>query len=162
VHTSIFPEKAFRFWKITATLLVIFLFPFYIYSVMRFLLFIPVIVLFLSNVPFTAEMRMEKMMAQMQEKDKCCKKNDPARKGSCHAAESNAPMPQEDGPSKECCQRTETTCHCTCCFHFAAPFHEVNSPQFGIDDHSALQTGFIPAHWKDPHIAAPGQPPDVL
>lgn len=141
---------------------------------MRFLLVIPVFVLFLSNMPFIQEMPMDRMMAIMkeqekQEEEKCCKNAAAAEKSSC-GMEAADPEPEPEPmachpgnmPDDGSCQPTGTTCICICVFQFAAPEQDIRSFQFDTDDLLAGRTGYLQLKWKDPHIASPGQPPDHL
>lgn len=116
---------------------------------MRFLLVIPVFVLFLSNVPFIQEMPMEEMMARMEEES--CPMNKP--EASCHPGE----MPEENS-----CQRTDATCICICFFQYAAPANDIKTFQFEPANEPSGRTGYLQVKWNDPHIASPGQPPDFV
>lgn len=137
---------------------------------MRFFLLIPVCILFLSNVPFTQEVPMEKMMAMMkkQEEEKCCKNSTAEKQKSCHSEPQPepepAPMACHNGtmPVDGACQPTGSTCVCICVFQFAAPAQDLKIFQFNPENFLAGRTGYVDLKWKDPHIASPGQPPDFI
>jgi hypothetical protein len=137
---------------------------------MRFILVIPVLVLFLSNVPFIQEMPMEAMMAMMdeQEQEECHKSSSrgeevetscsmstadkkPAKPMACNAA---------DMPDEGACQPSGANCICICVFQFAAPTQDIKAFHIFSIDKLAGYTGYLQLKWKDPHIASPGQPPD--
>jgi hypothetical protein len=136
---------------------------------MRFLLLIPVFVMFLSNVPFIQEMPMEKMMAIMekQEEEKCCKNSTEEEVNSCHTPSTPGPEPEPmtchpgTVPVEGTCLPTGSTCICICVFQFAAT-HEIKLIQFGAAATDAGHTGYLEVKWKDPHIVSPGQPPDFI
>ena len=105
---------------------------------------------------------MEKMIAAMKkEKDGCCRKKEMV-KGSCHPEPEAKPLPATKPPAETCCQRTETTCVCICCFQFMAPSQEINAfylaPLTSMDNY----TGFIQHTYKNPALAIPWQPPDFV
>jgi hypothetical protein len=133
---------------------------------MRFLLLIPVCVLFLSNVPFIQEMPMESMMAmvQKQEEKDCCKKTTEEEPKSCHSQPASKPGPMACAsgtmPVKGSCQPSGASCICICVFQFAAPTQDLKLFQFIPVNILAGRTGYLQVKWKDPHIASPGQPPD--
>ncbi|HEY0678398.1 MAG TPA: hypothetical protein VGD17_08930 [Chitinophagaceae bacterium] len=148
---------------------------------MRFFLIIPAMLLFLSNIPFIHKMDMKEMMASMK-KEGCCKSEQsskPAESGSCHNDESAksckmesesqiSPVSSEDqedpgdGEQKECGMQTATSCVCICCFTFAAPDQPDAKLLFGCSDTQQMLADYFQKNWKDPHLAIPWQPPDVL
>ena len=111
-------------------------------------------VLFLSNIPFFHEMKMEEKETCAMEMEACKSGNDGMMKG-CHKPK------EKEKQNKECCAKTETTCICICCFQFASP--SPASSKFLIVQ-STIQkqySPYHPSHWKDPFISIPWQPPDL-
>ncbi|MBC7826336.1 MAG: hypothetical protein H7122_01220 [Chitinophagaceae bacterium] len=140
---------------------------------MRVLLFIPVLVLFLSNVPFVQRIPLERMIAMMQNNENCgdskdCVRNNENFQASCSREELARDQTCieettiQDPASDDCCQKTETTCVCICCFQFAAPLQAITDFQFDCTVSSNISSRFIVGHVKDPHIGAPWQPPDLV
>lgn len=132
---------------------------------MKFLLVIPAFLLFLSNIPFVHEMDRKEMMAAMTEEG-CCKKSE-SMKGSCESAEKSCSAPAEEKScsseeEKQCGMQTESTCICICCFQVAAPDQLGSKLQFGINDSPQSLAFYQQKNWKDPQLALPWQPPDVL
>lgn len=128
---------------------------------MRFLLIIPALLLFLSNIPFMQRMD----MGAPAKKSGCCKKKE-ASKGTCHMQDEK-PQQKENSCHKEdqdrkCSKQTESTCVCTCFFHFTAPDQIVARPQFNCNSVQQSLAVYFLHHWKDPHLAVQGQPPDQL
>ena len=84
-----------------------------------------------------------------------CESGDDEMLESCHKPEEKKAVEE-----KECCSKTETTCICIFCFHFASPTPA--SSKFSILK-STIQnpySSYHPSHWKDPFISNPWQPPD--
>ena len=146
---------------------------------MRLLLFIPVLVLFLSNVPFVQEMKMDEAMTMMQDEETCpaqkkCGKNENLKgicekqetscdqQSTCSEEEINSTTNKDLVNDNKCCQKTETTCVCICCFQFAAPVQVVPEFKFDCSVNSNTPPAFIVGYIKDPHIGAPWQPPDFV
>jgi hypothetical protein len=133
---------------------------------MRFLLLIPVFVMFLSNVPFIQVMPMEKMLAMVEEQEEkdCCKNTTEEAPKSCHAQPESQPGPmachQGTMPVDGACQPSGANCVCICVFQFAAPAQDLKLFQFKPVNMLEGRTGYLQVKWKDPHIASPGQPPD--
>lgn len=148
---------------------------------MRYFLLIPAMLLFLSNIPFIHKMDVKEMMAAMEEKG-CCKKKQASNEGeckmedmqppaepalqhgpSCHA-ERNATPPTEKACDDDAgkCEKPDATCVCVCCFQYAAPDQFTAKMQFGLGDNKYSLSGFIQNNWKDPHLTAPWQPPDSM
>lgn len=130
---------------------------------MRFLLLIPVFVLFLSNVPFIQEMPVEKMMAiiEKQEEKGCCKKNAMDEEKSCHSQAEPQPEPGPMSchpgklPVEGACQPSGANCICICVFQYAGPAQDIKLFQFNPINTLAGHTGYLQVKWKDPHIASP-------
>jgi len=137
---------------------------------MRFLLLIPVFVLFLSSVPFIQVMPVEVkvVLAEKQEEKNCCKKKKQAvsEPPSCHKAEhaTSKPMACHPGtmPVEGSCQPSGANCICVCLFQFTAPENDFKAFQLDPANPLAGRTGYLEQEWKDPHIDSPGQPPDYL
>ena len=146
----------------------------YIWTEMRCFLLIPALVLFLSNIPFVHKMDMKEMMVAVK-KDGCCRKPDTS-KGSCDKAETKpacgesaeqskpackSTIPSNDG-ERECSKQDASTCVCICCFQFAAPDQLGTKLQFGYSNLKQVLTAYLEQNWKDPQLALPWQPPDLV
>jgi hypothetical protein len=120
----------------------------------RYLLLIPALFLFFSNVPFVQQMRMEEMKKTSTTKG-CCEKNGSVE-GVCHKAADA----QHQGQQKGNCEKSESTCICIFCFQYSAP--EQTIIKFDSKDFSSSSDYNFPReqHWLDPYISAPWQPPD--
>ena len=139
---------------------------------MRSLLFIPVLVLFLSNVPFIQRIPMQRAMAMMNETETCgeqstCKRNTENFSSTCSPEKSTCDescASDEEGvkSSNDSCSETEATCVCICCFQYAAPVNTITEYQFNCSLPSIIAYIFIVGHIRDPHIGAPWQPPDLV
>ena len=133
---------------------------------MKYFLVIPALLLFLSNIPFIHTMDREEMMAAMK-KDGCCKKSGDSKKTceppakSCHKP-AKEEKPCKDGKEKQCGMMNESTCICICCFQFAAPDQLGSKFQFGIKDLQQSLAIYLQQTWKDPQLALPWQPPDLI
>jgi hypothetical protein len=128
---------------------------------MRCLLLIPVLLLFLSNIPFIHKMEMKEVASV--KKDGCCRKSGNP-KGICKMSEEKAGANEQKTCHKEertCSKQTESTCICICCFQFAAPDQFAVRPQFNCDELKQSLAIFLLQNWKDPQLAVPWQPPDV-
>ena len=143
---------------------------------MKWLLVIPSLMLFLSNVSFTVEMKMpEKSGMAISEgchrngsctgemPDNCPMQSMVLQGGEpmCAMKVKNGPCKQ-DGPSSKPCKNSEPTCICILCFQYSAPAPILEDFQLAIADLSSNYTGFLSLKWKDPHLAAPWQPPDLV
>ena len=140
---------------------------------MRLLLFIPVLMLFLSNVPFVQQIPMEQAMAMIEENRSCvhqeqcsrsienvatsCSMEEPDCEQSCTNEETTA-APTDDN----CCQQTGTTCVCILCFQYAAPVNGITEYLFDCSVLVNNAHAFFIGHIKDPHIGTPWQPPDLV
>ncbi len=137
---------------------------------MRLLLIIPVLVLFLSNVPFIKTMPLAKAIILLKEDETCgqqkCNKQNQNIEASCSAEESICTEGAEDTsahqPGDNCCQKTETTCVCIYCFQFAAPIQAIAEFHFKSSLYSNNELLFTVGHVKDPYINVPWQPPDLV
>lgn len=127
---------------------------------MRFLVLIPAFIFLLSNMPFIHEMPVEKEMTCMTE-EMSCEKNAMANKEmSCHPGKEQPSS--DEGGEKNCCNSSATNSVCICVFTFAAPAQEIKTFQFRSIENLINHTGYLPVKWKDPHIASPVKPPDVV
>ena len=140
---------------------------------MRTLLFIPVMILFLSNVPFVQEIPFEQAMAMIQGRGSCgqheqcgrstenvaasCSMEERECEQSCANEETTANATDDD-----CCQQTGTTCACVLCFQYAARVNGLTEYIFGCSFVPTKSDAFLIGHIKNPHIGAPWQPPDVV
>jgi hypothetical protein len=143
----------------------------YFYNIMRLLLFIPVLVLFLSNVPFIQKMPFAKAVAMIAKGETCgqqkeCSRHNENLQGNCDLEGSGCEHSSEENTKiggtgdDDCCQKTESTCVCICCFQFAAPVQVIAEFKFNCSSNSNISALFIVGHVKNPYIAAPWQPPD--
>lgn len=135
---------------------------------MRYLLLIPAVFLFLSNIPFIHKMEMKEMMATVK-KDGCCKKSD-SPKSSCRMETEeqpacHKPVQQEDQSCQKeeraCGKQAASTCVCICCFQFAAPDPVAAKLRFECNGPELVLNSYLLLQWKDPQLAIPWQPPDV-
>ena len=139
---------------------------------MRLFLIIPVLVLFLSNVPFVQKIPLEKALAMKQDNETCGKEskctrtaayiNTDCRLERTTCGESCTGEKLITDPPSECCEDTETTCVCIYCFQYAAPVHVISEYKFNCETSSNTAPIFILGLIKDQHIGAPWQPPDSI
>ena len=122
---------------------------------LKFLLIIPAIFLFLSNIPFIQRMDMEEMMSITPDEGCCMKKGN--MEGICL----RPPAEQEKSKNEDCrIPGGEKSCVCICCFQYAAPeqsiikFSDKEIPLF------TTYSGILAQHWADPFLSRPWQPPD--
>ena len=107
------------------------------------------------------------MMASVGKPKGCCKKSDsekmsckmPASKHSDATPKKQSCHNEED---KKCGMQNESTCIFICVFQFAAPDPLDNKLQFGINDIEQSLNIFLQRNWKDPQLALPWQPPDMM
>ena len=128
---------------------------------MRWLLIIPVLLLFLSHFPVKMEMKMPSPPVTVKEKPGCCKKNE-NRKTVCHKKDSPDPVSSSPLSSKDCPLQTGATCVCICFLQYTAPEQALNLFEFNMPDRDACYTGYIHQIRKDPLLPGPWQPPDIL
>jgi hypothetical protein len=117
------------------------------------MLFIPTLVLFLSNVPFFKEVPM--VVAEECSKQASCEKAQ--RQHQCDD-ESQTSRPQAD----DCCKKMETTCVCICCFQFAATVYRIGDPTALNSFLRASYAGFLNDKYKDPELPSVYNPPDMV
>ena len=139
---------------------------------MRFFLIIPVLVLFLSNVPFVQKIPLEKALSIMRENETCGKERKCGRTSEntdmdCSLEKSTCgkTCSQEKfiiDTASECCPDTETTCVCIYCFQYTAPVHVITEYKFNCEISSRTAPIFIVGLIKDQYIGAPWQPPDTI
>jgi hypothetical protein len=140
---------------------------------MRILLFIPVFILFLSNVPFIERIPLEKAISMLEENGNCsqgkeCNRSSENLQSACSMEEpgcdetSTEETCTQSSPEDDCSQKTETSCICITCFQFAASLHVIPEFQFRNFLYSNKAPLFIPGRIKDQFIGAPWQPPDVV
>ena len=128
---------------------------------MRWLLLIPIMLLFLSNVPVTMEMKMAAEPAEAAAQSGSCSKGESV-KTTCHkpgkdACPSNAPK-----GNTTCHPPANATCICTCLFQYAAPTPVLIPFQFAAHDATGNKTGFLSLPYQAPYLAVPWQPPDMI
>jgi hypothetical protein len=127
---------------------------------MRWLLVIPAWILFLSNIPFVREIKMDDMpvMATSSSGKGCCAKNK-GQKMTCKKSVMLS-IAQPDN-QKSCSRATDTSCICISCFQFIAsapvwqPF-KMHSPRVAMN-----YTGFLLSKWKNLPVSPPWRPPDI-
>ena len=138
---------------------------------MRFLLIIPVLVLFLSNVPIIQKMPLAEAVVMMARNEGCakqkeCSRNSENLKASCSAEESDCDKDCKeknkamDPDTQNSCEKTATSCICIYCFQYAAPINIITEYTFNCSFSSNTAHAFIPARIGDPHTCAPWQPPE--
>jgi hypothetical protein len=112
---------------------------------MRIFLFIPILSLFLSNIPIKMEKNMEDMNRECSMK----------QQGHCK-------MKEEKDIQKGCCQDKETTCVYFCCFQLVAPainLVRINPvPVLVISSYNSYRQ----LHWNNPYISCPLRPPNTV
>ena len=92
----------------------------------------------------------------------------PVQKPSCHktdevpASSACAADESSDNPEEKKCSMQDATCVCICCFQYAAPDQVAAKLQFGLTGSNNSLAGYLQQHWKDPHLTAPWQPPDMI
>jgi hypothetical protein len=114
----------------------------------KYLLLIPIIGLFLSNVPLKMEMPIVKKKtsqgcAMMKQEEPSCKM-------------------MNEKSSKGCCQEKETTCVYFCCFQLIAPVLNINGIEFNLPESVSVYNAYRTLQWNDPYISAPLRPPDAV
>jgi len=121
---------------------------------MRYFYVIPALLLFLSNIPFVQQMRMEEMK-KMSIAKTCCEKRG-NMEGTCHKGDKEQHSTKHRGG----CEKPESSCICVCCFQYTAPEHTqiiFDCAKFSF----AIKYNIPPQpHWLDPYISAQWQPPD--
>ena len=140
---------------------------------MRVLLFIPVLILFLSNVPFVQQIPMEQAIAMLQENESCgqhqeCSRGTESLDASCSVEETpcekscSGESTSPDATQDSCCQQTGASCVCIVCFQYAAPVHSLAEYLFCSESPSKSRQVHLIGHIKDQYIGAPWQPPDIV
>ena len=140
---------------------------------MRILLFIPVFILILSNVPFVQQIPREQAIAMIQGNGSCrqqeqCGRSTENVMALCSMEERDCEhsctneAPTADHQDDNCCQQTGMTCACVLCFQYAAPVYGLTEYIFGCAILATNTHAFLIGHIKDPHIGAPWQPPDLV
>jgi hypothetical protein len=132
---------------------------------MRFLSIIPALLLFLSNVPVTMEMKMPEAPVMAKTEKGCCKKSE-SKAGTCHMKMTDAAPAKacDHQKSQKSCNQpsTSATCICTCLFQFTAPAPNILPFQASLTAIDGMYAGFLQQNYNDPHLAVPGQPPDLI
>ena len=136
---------------------------------MRFLLLIPVLTLFLSNVPFVRTIPVE--AAQMMiVNNECPSTNDQCRRNTenisatCSVGDTGCENScTADGKEQEDseCSIPESDCVCICCFQYVAPLHSMVDYHFHYEISASTISSFIAGIMKDEYVGAPWQPPDL-
>ena len=109
----------------------------------------------------------EEMMAAVGKSKGCCKKSE-SEKMSCKmpsAKHRDAAPKKKSCHNKEerkCGMQTESTCICICVFQYAAPDQLDNKFQISIIDVEQSLNMYLQQNWKDPQLALPWQPPDMM
>jgi hypothetical protein len=114
----------------------------------KYLLLIPIIGLFLSNVPLKMEMTI-------------VKKKTAQHCGMMKESEAPCKMMNEKS-TKACCRDKETTCVYFCCFQLVAPALNVNGIEFNLPQPVSIYNSYRQLQWNDPYISAPLRPPDAV
>ena len=137
---------------------------------MRPFLLIPVLILFLSNVPFVQQISMEGMIpgdrSCSQHKECATYVENPGVSCSMEERGCEGNLPDEStapgSPESSCCQQTGTTCVCIICFQYSAPINSITEYLFNYSSQARSIQAYLIDHIQDPHIAAPWQPPDIV
>lgn len=115
---------------------------------MKCFLLIPVLALFLSNVPFKVEMAVS---AGMDEESCAVEKQEEMK---CSA--------KETATEQEGCCKKESTCVCFFCFQVLAPVQALSKFRFQIVEENSLYGFYRQRAWNNPYIDGPLQPPDLV
>jgi hypothetical protein len=127
---------------------------------MRWFLVIPACILFLSNIPFISEMKMEDMpgMRMPVAEEGCCAK----MKDQPMTCEKSTMLSTSAAENQKSCSPTDAaSCICISCFQFVAsapvwqPF-KMHTPKVAMH-----YTGFLLSPWKNLPVPPPWQPPDI-
>src|SRR4030095_7143579 len=138
---------------------------------MRLLLFIPTIILFLANIPFKMEIKMDEKVCEMMKEEMDCPMKQEASMNSCHKTSDTKPSCHKTQEQKEekdqknednTCTDTGITCVCICCFQYSAPANSFTVIDFNLLPQKNSLTGFIHSIWEDPQLSPPWQPPDGM
>src|SRR5688572_6715017 len=113
---------------------------------MRFLILIPVFVLFLSNMPFIHEMPMEVKSAMSAGEETCMMNMGENGERSCMPGKE--PMNCGDPEESACSNRCETTTTCICVFTFSAPVQDIKAFQVHSFNTISGRTGYLQLKWK--------------
>jgi hypothetical protein len=119
---------------------------------MRFLLIIPILALFLSNIP----LEMEMTMPAEDMKEECCMKE---QKEQSHCSMKEK---EEKIDMKGCCEKKETTCLCFCCFQIVAPGMNLVKMSFNPSESISLYNFYKQLNWSNPFISGPLRPPNTV
>ena len=135
---------------------------------MRLLLFIPTIILFLANIPFKMEIKMDEKVCEMMKDEMDCPMKKAESKSSCHKSSESKPSCHKTQEQKDqknddsSCMDTGITCVCICCFQYSAPASGSTIIDFNLLPEKISLTGFIHSIWEDPQLSPPWQPPDIV
>ena len=136
---------------------------------MRLLLFIPTFILFLANIPFEFEVKMEEAVCEAMMEEMDCGKDNVDSKSSCHKPEVDSKeschktaSTEEQNDKEDPCMATGITCICICCFQYTAPASGFATIDFNLFPQKITLTGFIHSIWEDPQLSPPWQPPDLV
>lgn len=116
---------------------------------MKYLLVIPVLALFLSNIPI----KMEMPMPVAKKKPGCCMMKH-KEKMSCRADKAPA--------DKTGCCNTGSMCTYSCCLQVLAPAQPFAKFNFRLPVEKILNGFYLQANWTNPFIDGPLQPPDTV
>lgn len=127
---------------------------------MRLLLLIPVLILFLSNVPFMQIIPAEEAIEMMKNEEcsmanSCMKSEDQ----DC-SSESSCESTSCENPGDNCCTEQGASCICITCFCYTAPLQAVTTFQFASLYSIIIKGSFNYKLILDPFLSAPWQPPD--
>ena len=127
---------------------------------MRLVLLIPVLILFLSNVPFMQVIPADEAMEMMKNEEcgmanSCMKSKDQ----DCSTESSCETTPCEN-PEDNCCTEQGASCVCITCFSYAAPIQPVTTFQIASLFSMITKGSFNNKLILDPFLSAPWQPPD--
>lgn len=128
---------------------------------MRYLLYIPCLMLFFANVPFV-------QMIQVEKHGQCLKKQEGrgkyCKRGQGHRYRYAAAHNDQHGPfaPKGRCKRAGADCIGICFYQFASTTQDLSSFQFAPWVTHKCETGYITKELFDPHKAPPWEPPDMV
>ncbi len=114
---------------------------------MRFLLMIPILALFLSNIPLKVEI----MPVAKETLEKCCSKK---QRDEMNCKKFHQPK------KKLCCESKESSCSFYSCFQVVSPMLTLPKFNFSIPGETHKYCLFKKNNWINPFIKSLFQPPD--
>jgi len=117
------------------------------FELMRFVLIIPVLALFLSNIP----LKIEITPVSKETLEKCCSKK---QKDVLSCQKLHQPR------KKLCCETKDSGCSFFSCFQVTSPALTLTKFNFSLPEDSRKYCSYKTCSWTNPYIKSPFQPPD--